>query len=79
MEPAPPRFNAAAQALAVAPVVITSSIRSMLFPASGERPFRANAPATLRRRPALASPACVAVARLRRSAFQTGIPLRFAT
>ena len=69
---APARLRARAHAVAVDPVVITSSINRMRCPATlRER----NAAATLRRRALLLEPACVGVACTRRSARTTGMPV----
>src|SRR6185312_7293354 len=74
---APARFNAAAAVEAVAPLVITSSIRMMAFPEiAGISPAGTRkAPATLRRRWARVRPIWCAVARLRtRANGPTGFP-----
>src|SRR6185436_7326241 len=55
---APARLSAEAQALPVAPVVITSSTRRTRSPSSRRPPRARNAPLTFCRRFALLSPVC---------------------
>src|SRR5581483_10476727 len=73
---APPRFRTRAQAAAVAPVVITSSIRRIRSPVTSRPRRRRKAPATFPRRPEWLRPACARVERERASRRTTGTPQR---
>ena len=69
----PPNSGQRAQAAAVDPVVITSSTNKIRCPRSAFAPLGLKAPDTFLRRLALVKPACVTVARTRRSTFFTGV------
>ena len=71
---APARFRARAQAAAVDPVVITSSIRQNPLPLNPPRPPAPEGSRHIAAPLVLLSPACVAVARARPSAAITGTP-----